>query len=92
MSTTREPEHLNNRHRDTLQQLFATPASHNIEWARVLSLLEAVGTVERRHDGKFRVTLGGESEVLSKPEHKDIDAQQTVDIRRMLTKAGYGAD
>ena len=45
------PEHLNNHHRDTLLQIFQHPASHNIEWPAVLSLLEAVGSVEQRHDG-----------------------------------------
>ena len=84
------PEHLNNRHRDTLLQIFQHPTSHNIEWPAVLSLLEAVGSVEQRHDGKYLVTVGTESEVLT-PKHKDIDIQQVVDLRRMLTTAGYRA-
>ena len=86
-----EPEHLNNHHRDTLLQIFQHPTSHNIEWPAVLSLLEAVGSVERHHDGKYKVTVGTESEVLTPPKHKDIDVQQVVDLRRMLTSAGYGA-
>ena len=57
----------------------------------VLSLLEAVGSVEQRHDGKYRVTVGTETEVLTPPKHKDIDVQQVVDLRRMLTSAGYRA-
>jgi hypothetical protein len=85
------PEHLNNRHRDTLLQIFQHPTSHNVEWPAVLSLLEAVGSVERRHDGKYRVTLGSETEVLTPPKHKDIDVQQVVDLRRMLSGAGYKA-
>jgi hypothetical protein len=90
MSSTPEPAHLNNHHRDTLRQIFQHPTSHNIEWPAVLSLLEAVGTVEARHDGKYLVQLGGESEVLTRPKHKDIDVQQVLDLRRMLTGAGYG--
>jgi hypothetical protein len=85
------PEHLNNRHRDTLLQIFQHPTSHNIEWPAVLSLLEAVGSVERHHDGKYLVTVGTESEVLTPPKHKDIDIQQVVDLRRMLTSVGYRA-
>jgi hypothetical protein len=85
------PEHLNSRHRDTLLQIFQHPTSHNIEWPDVLSLLEAVGSVEQRHDGKYVVTLGTESEFLTPPKHKDIDVQQVVDLRRMLTSAGYRA-
>lgn len=93
MSTTSlpEPEHLSNTHRDTLLQIFQHPTSHNIEWQAVLSLLEAVGSVEERHDSKFLVHVGDETEVLTRPKHKDIDVQQVVDLRRMLTSAGYGA-
>ena len=91
MSTSSEPAFLNSRHRDTLLQLFQHPTSHNVEWHDVLSLLEAVGTVEQLHDGKFHVQLGAETEVLTRPKHKDIDAQQVVDLRRMLTGAGYAA-
>ena len=53
------------------------------------SLLEAVGTVIQEHNGKLEVTLGAETEVLQPPHGKDIDAQMIVDLRRMLTNAGY---
>jgi len=88
--TSTPPVHLNNRHRDTLEQIFAHPASHNIEWPAVLSLLEALGSVELRHDGKFVVSLGAETETFERPKGKDIDAQQVVDLRRMLSNTGYG--
>jgi hypothetical protein len=87
--TTPEPEHLDNRHRDTLRQIFEHPTSHNIEWRAVLSLLEAVGTVSVRHDGKVAVKLGPEQEFLEPPAGKDIDTQMVVDLRRMLSEAGY---
>jgi hypothetical protein len=89
MSSTSDPQHLDSNQRDTLLQLFQHPTSHNIEWHAVLSLLEAVGTVEQRHDGKFLVHIGPETEVLTRPKDKDIDVQQVVDLRRMLTGAGY---
>ncbi len=85
------PDHLNNHHHDTRLQIFQHPTSHNIEWPAVLSLLEAVGSSERQHDGKFIVTVGGETEVITPPKHKNIDVQQVVDLRRMLTSAGYRA-
>lgn len=91
MSTIPEPEHLSSNQRDTLLQIFQHPTSHNIEWQAVLSLLEAAGSVEQRHDGKFLVQLGAETEVLTRPKHKDIEVQQVLDLRRMLTGAGYGA-
>jgi hypothetical protein len=54
----------------------------------VLSLLEAVGTTTAEHNGKLKVTVGTETEVLEPPCGKDIDPQRIVDLRRMLTNAG----
>jgi hypothetical protein len=84
-----EPMHLNSHHRDTVEHIFRHPVGHNIEWRAVLSLLEAVASVEETHHGKFIVTLGGETETFEPPRHKDIDEQQVVDLRRMLKQAGY---
>ena len=92
MPPTPGPAHLENHHRTTLRQLFQHPVSHNIEWRSVLSLLEAVGSVNERHDGKVLVTVGSESEFFDPPVHKDIDAQMVVDLRRMFTAAGFGPD
>jgi hypothetical protein len=83
------PLELSSHHRDTLEQLFRHPAGHNIEWPDVLSLLKAVASVTETHDGKYLVTLGGETETIDQPRHKDIDVQQVVDLRRMLRAAGY---
>ena len=81
---------LNRHHRDTLQKILSHPASGNIEWRRVLALLEAVGTVDEERNGKFKVTVGPETEVFERPQGKDIDVQMVVDLRRMLTAAGLG--
>ena len=90
MSSSPESPHLDNRHRNTLRQIFAHPVSHNIEWHAVASLLAAVGTVEDRHDGKVAVRVGSEAAFFDLPAGKDIDAQMVVDLRRMLSRAGYG--
>lgn len=84
------PEHLDGRHRDTLRQIFEHPTSHNIEWRSVFDLLETVGTVTVRRDGKVAVKLGNEQEFLDPPRDKDIDVQMVTDLRRMLANAGYG--
>jgi hypothetical protein len=84
--------HLSSRHRDTLGKIFTHPASGNIEWRDVLSLLEYVGTTTEERNGKFRVTLGPETEVLEAPRGKDIDEQMIVDLRRMLRQAGITPD
>lgn len=87
--TSPTPEHLDGRHRDTLRQIFQHPTSHNIEWRSVTSLLEAVATVTVNRDGKLAVKLGDELEFLEPPVGKDIDDQLVIDLRRMLTSAGY---
>ena len=89
MSSSPESEHLDNRHRDTLRQIFAHPTSHNVEWHAVMSLLDAVGTTELHHDGKFLVKVGSQEAFLERPAHKDIDVQMVIDLRHMLTEAGY---
>jgi hypothetical protein len=85
-----DPVHLSPAHRDTLASIFRHPTSHNIEWHDVLSLLEAVGSVQERHDGKYTVTVGTVTEVIERPRHKDIDTDEVADLRRMLSQAGYG--
>jgi hypothetical protein len=80
---------LSNRHRVTIDQIFDRPSSGNVEWREVLSLLEAVGGVVEEPNGRYRVTLGGETEVFDRPHGKDVDVQVLVDLRRMLRNAGF---
>jgi hypothetical protein len=82
---------LSNNHRETIERIFSHPSSGNIEWRQVRSLLEAVGTASEEHNGKLKVTLGGETEVLQPPHAKDIDQQMIVDLRRMLARAGIAS-
>ena len=84
--------HLSNHHRDTIERIFSHPPSRNIEWRQVVSLLETIGTVTHEHNGKLKVALGPETEVLPAPHGKDVDAQIVVDLRRMLTQAGFAPD
>jgi len=79
---------LDSEHRDTVEKIFSHPSSGNIEWRQVKSLLQAVGTVTEQRNGKLRVTLGDETEVLQPPRGKDIDQQMIVDLRRMLRHVG----
>ena len=84
--------HLSNHHRDTLTALFAHPTSHNIRWVDIVSLVGAVGEIEEKHDGRFRVSIGGEVEVFDRSHGKDVSMEQITDLRRMLTHAGFGPD
>ena len=79
---------LSNHHRSTLEKLFAHPPSANVEWRQVLSLLQAIGTVTEQSNGKIKVTIGPETEVLDPPRGKDVSLQAVADLRRMLSQAG----
>ncbi len=83
---------LSNHHRTTLEEVFDHQASGNIEWRKVASLRNAVGTVSERPNGKLKVTLGAETEVFHPSHGKDVDRQMIVDLRRMLAQAGLGPD
>ncbi len=84
--------HLNNHHRETLDQILRHPTSSNVEWKRARSLLEAVADTTREHNGKYEVTLAGQTDYLEPPRGKDLDEQTVVDLREMLTRAGYTLD
>ena len=89
MSSLSGPEYLSGHHRDTLLRIFQQDTNYNVEWHDVVSLLEAIGSIEQQHDDLFLFRIGQETEVLRRPSDKDIDGQQLVDLRRLLTSAGY---
>ncbi len=89
MSDPAAPEHLSQHHRTTLRHIEDHPTSHNVEWNDVIALLNEVADVREEHDGKFVVKLGDERIVLTKPKHKDVDEQMVIDLRHLLTSAGY---
>ncbi len=84
--------HLSSHHRDTIERIFSHPPNRNIEWREVVSLLETIGSVTHEHNGRLRVTLGPETEVLAPPHGKDVEIQTVVDLRRMLKQAGFAPD
>ena len=51
--------------------------------------MDAVGETQRKHDGKYSARIGQERETFERPRGKDISTQQVVDLRRMLSNAGY---
>jgi hypothetical protein len=85
-------EHLNNHHRETVRKILGHPASSNVTWREVVSLLNAVAVTTEDHNGKLTVTLGGETETVEPPRGKDVEVDMVVDLRRMLTRAGYSSE
>jgi hypothetical protein len=81
--------HINHHQKDTLDKLLAHPTTHNLHWKEMLHLAEAIGSVEERHDGKVKFSIGGNSEVFD-PNHKDLTMEQIADLRRMIKAAGFG--
>jgi hypothetical protein len=83
-----EGAELDGHHQATVEKIFHHPVSHNIQWHDVLSLLQSVAVVTEERDGRYKVTLGSETETFDVPRHHDIDEQQVVDLRRMLKGVG----
>ena len=50
-----------------------------------------MGAASDEQNGALSVTLGGETAVLRRPHAKDIDVQMVLDLRQMLTRAGFSA-
>ena len=86
----RAMEHLSHHHRNALREIFDHQRTNTVEWRKVHGLLESIGAIDEEHDDKLKVTIGPETEVLRVPKGKELDAQAVVDLRRMLTEAGYG--
>jgi hypothetical protein len=47
------------------------------------------GSVEEHRDSKIAVTVGSQTRFFDIPSHKDIDTDTVVDLRHMLSAAGY---
>ena len=75
-------------HRATIEKIYQHPVSHNIQWHDVVSLLQSVADVTEEHDGRLKVTVGGETETFDPPAGHDVDVQMVVDLRRMLKGGG----
>jgi hypothetical protein len=79
---------LDGHHRGTVDRLFRHPASHNIQWHDVVSLLQRVGSVTETHKNRYTVTLGEETYTFDATKSRDLSEEQIVDLRRMLTHDG----
>lgn len=80
--------HLNGHHRKTLASIFRHPASHNVEWHDVLSLLNNLGVVNDRHGGGVEITIGDDRLDLDRPHGKDLSEDELRDLAAFLTGAG----
>ena len=84
MTTT----HLNGHHRTTLASIFRHPVARNVEWHDVISLLNAIGTTSKHHNGGYDVTIGSQHYLLSVPHGHDVAGDDLRDLQAFLTKVG----
>jgi hypothetical protein len=91
MSSPSQPAHLGNHQRNTLSQIFAASRGpqHRVACRAVAAGGSRLSRGAARRQGcrDHRVR----DRVLRPAPHKDIDTQAVVNLRPMLTKAGYRA-
>jgi hypothetical protein len=79
---------LKSHHLVTAEKILNHPASHNIEWHDAAALIVEIGSITEEANGRFTVTIGDETQIFDRPRGKDLDVQQVVDLRKMLTAIG----
>ncbi len=84
--------HLNGHHSTTLAAIFTHPASHNVEWHDVVSLLNHLGSASERHGGGYAVAIGAERITLARPHGHDLGDEELRTLRAFLTRAGLSPD
>jgi len=77
-------------HRRTLNTIFAHPIAHNLEWPDVVHLLENVGEVDQEAGAEIAVVIEGQRLTMRKPHHKDLTSPEVLEIRHLLSRAGFG--
>lgn len=82
--------HLDHEQRRTLEQLSGHPLPANLKSHQVLSLMEAVGDVKVETKDRYRVTVGGRTEVYHLPPHGDVPADTIVKLRHFLAALDTG--
>jgi hypothetical protein len=85
-------DHLTHHHRQTLAHLFDHQQAGNIHWREVEALLDHIGEVEHEHNGKVKVQLAERVLVVHPPKHGELDRQAVVDLRHLLTDAGFAPE
>jgi len=79
---------LKSHHLVTAEKILNHPTSHNIEWHDAAALIVEIGSITEEANGRFSVTIGDETQIFDRPRGKDLDVQQIVDLRKMLTATG----
>lgn len=81
---------MNQRHRKTLEAVFARPVKANIRWSRIEALLEATGAeIEQRAGSRIAVVFRDEVAIFHRPHPSpDADKGAVAAVRRLLERRG----
>jgi hypothetical protein len=80
--------HLTPEHQQTLEHIFWHHRTPEIEWADLLRLIEAIGSVVEEGHGKYKFVVNGEHHVFTRPRHDKItNAEETAELRAFLERA-----
>lgn len=81
---------MNNRHRATLDDIFARPTKANIRWADIEALFSALGAeVSERAGSRVAVELNDAVAVFHRPHPQPTTKKGAVDaVRTFLKHAG----
>jgi hypothetical protein len=81
---------MNQKHRRTLEQVFADPVRSNIAWRKIEVMLEAAGAeISEGAGSRVRIALNGVRAVFHRPHpQKETDKGAVRSMRRFLTEAG----
>ena len=83
---------MNHHHRVTLHALFAHPISANIDFKKVIHLLEELGaSVDNRSGNRVGVRLNGNSAAFTHAHH-DLPKEEVVQVRKFLEACGITVD
>jgi hypothetical protein len=82
---------LSGTHLRALEKVFQHPLSHNLSWREVNKLFATIGSVEQRHNGDRVLHIGSEQLILHSENGKDLNASEVMDLRHLLTSAGWAA-
>ena len=84
---------MSQRHQRVLDAIFAEPASGNIHWREVESLLKHLGaSLESARGARLRVVLNGVEGALHRPHHSGLCTKQEIrHLRDYLVAAGTDA-
>jgi hypothetical protein len=75
--------------RRTLDAIFRHPLSHNLSWREVVSLFNAIGGAEEKHNAEFVFRVGDDTFAMKRPHNKDLTGPDVMDLRHFLTRTGW---